>query len=123
MRSFWAIAGLAVAVIFTWRALRSPNGSQRRQPKRRSPSHNNENSLPSGVSSSSQDSRTQNATNEFFQPANVNWNLNRNSLPKSSHSTVYCLAFYLQIVWFIAAGYFGTNSQAEIKWWKEGMFV
>ncbi|CAH1414440.1 unnamed protein product [Lactuca virosa] len=71
VRSFWAIAGLAVAVIFTWRALRSPNGSQRRQPKRQSPSHNNENSLPSGVSSSSQDSRTQNATDEFFQPANA----------------------------------------------------
>ncbi|CAI9275640.1 unnamed protein product [Lactuca saligna] len=71
VRSFWAIAGLAVAVIFTWRALRSPNGSQRRQPKRQSPSHSNENSLPSGVSSSSQDSRTQNATDEFFQPANA----------------------------------------------------
>lgn len=71
MRSFWAIAGFAVAVIFTYRALRSPNGSQRRQPKRQSPSHNNENSLPSGVSSSSQDSRTQNATDEFFPPANA----------------------------------------------------
>ncbi|KAI3698800.1 hypothetical protein L2E82_42628 [Cichorium intybus] len=71
MRSFWAIAGFAVAVIFTYRALRSPNGSQRRQPKRQSPSHNNENSLPSGVSSSSQDSRTQNATDEFIPPANA----------------------------------------------------
>ncbi|KAI3680225.1 hypothetical protein L2E82_50550 [Cichorium intybus] len=71
MRSFWAIAGFAVVVIFTYRALRSPNGSQRRQPKRQSPSHNNEDSLPSGVSSSSQDSRTENATDEFFPPANV----------------------------------------------------
>ncbi|KAI3689931.1 hypothetical protein L2E82_47902 [Cichorium intybus] len=71
MRSFWAIAGFAIAVILTYRALRSPNGSQRRQAKRQSPSHNNEDSLPSGVSSSSQDSRTQNATDEFFPPANV----------------------------------------------------
>ncbi|KAL4569767.1 hypothetical protein LXL04_025410 [Taraxacum kok-saghyz] len=71
LRSFWAIAGFAVAVIFTWRALRTPNGSQRRQPKRQSPSHNNQNSSPSGVTSSSQDSTTQNATHEFFPPANA----------------------------------------------------
>ncbi|KAL8248369.1 hypothetical protein R6Q59_005237 [Mikania micrantha] len=32
-RSIWAVAGFAVAVIFTWRALRMPNGSRRRQPK------------------------------------------------------------------------------------------
>lgn len=67
VRSFWAIAGLAVAVIFTWRALRSPNGSQRRQPKRQS----SENLSPSGVSSSSHDSSTQNPTDEVFQPENA----------------------------------------------------
>ncbi|KAJ9549129.1 hypothetical protein OSB04_021672 [Centaurea solstitialis] len=78
-RSFWAIAGLAVAVIFTWRALRTPNGSGRRQPKRRPPtprtsgfdSHPNEDVLPSAVGSSSKDSRAQSAMDEFVQPANL----------------------------------------------------
>ncbi|KAI3717325.1 hypothetical protein L1987_68882 [Smallanthus sonchifolius] len=71
-RSVWAIAGFAVAVIFTWRSLRTPNGPRRRQPKSQphSPStsgfnsHPNENLLPS------EDSRAQNATDELSQPAN-----------------------------------------------------
>ncbi|KAI3728856.1 hypothetical protein L6452_17500 [Arctium lappa] len=78
LRSFWAIAGLAVAVIFTWRVLRTPNGSRRRQPKRQAPApntsgfntHPNESVLPSAVGSSSNDLRAQSAIDEFFQPAN-----------------------------------------------------
>ncbi|XP_024993521.1 peroxisome biogenesis protein 22-like isoform X3 [Cynara cardunculus var. scolymus] len=78
LRSFWAIAGLAVAVIYTWRVLRTSNGSRSKQPKRPAPApstsgfntHPNENVLPSGVGSSSKDSRAQSAIDEFFQPAN-----------------------------------------------------
>ena len=78
-RSFWAIAGLAVAVIFTWRALRTPNGSGRRQPKRQAPttssiagvsSQPNANLLPSGFGSSIEDS-TQTVSNEFSQRVKV----------------------------------------------------
>ncbi|KAJ6289855.1 hypothetical protein OIU78_025722 [Salix suchowensis] len=36
-RSVGAVAGLAVAVVFTWRLLRSNSGPQRRQPKRQAP--------------------------------------------------------------------------------------
>ncbi|KVH95953.1 hypothetical protein Ccrd_001951 [Cynara cardunculus var. scolymus] len=80
LRSFWAIAGLAVAVIYTWRVLRTSNGSRSKQPKRPAPApstsgfntHPNENVLPSGVGSSSKDSRAQSAIDEFFQPANQN---------------------------------------------------
>lgn len=79
LRSVWAIAGFAVAVIFTWRVLRTPNGSRRRLPKRQAPAsstsefntHSNENVLPSDVGSSSKDSRTQSAVDEFLQPANL----------------------------------------------------
>ncbi|XP_057460360.1 peroxisome biogenesis protein 22-like [Actinidia eriantha] len=65
-----ALAGLAVALLFTWRLLRSPSGPQRRQPKRQAP-------IPStsGVSTHSnanltysEDSRAQNVIDEFFQP-------------------------------------------------------
>ncbi|GFZ05534.1 peroxin 22 [Actinidia rufa] len=65
-----ALAGLAVALLFTWRLLRSPSGPQRRQPKRQTP-------IPgtSGVSTHSnanltysEDSRAQNVIDEFFQP-------------------------------------------------------
>ncbi|KAK9064417.1 hypothetical protein SSX86_015799 [Deinandra increscens subsp. villosa] len=70
-RSVWAIAGFAVAVIFTWRALRTPNGSRRRQPKSQPSSsstsgfssHPNENLLPS------EDLRAQDAIDGSFQPA------------------------------------------------------
>lgn len=73
-RSIGAIAGLAVAILFTWRLLRSPSEPQRRQPKREitAPSssgptnHSNPNQISSGVSS--QDSGAQNVIDEFFQP-------------------------------------------------------
>ncbi|GFY97851.1 peroxin 22 [Actinidia rufa] len=68
-----ALAGLAVAILFTWRLLRSPSGPQRRQPKWQTP-------IPStsGVSAHSnanltysEDSRAQNVIDEFFQPVKV----------------------------------------------------
>ncbi|WCJ37606.1 peroxin 22 [Euphorbia peplus] len=76
-RSVGAIAGLAVAIVFTWRLFRSPSGTQRRQPKRQAStsssssvsSQSNSALMPSGVcSSSSEDLRAQNAVDEFFQP-------------------------------------------------------
>ncbi|RVW25508.1 Peroxisome biogenesis protein 22 [Vitis vinifera] len=75
-RSVGALAGFAVAMIFTWRLLRSPSGPQRRQPKRQAPapsssgvsSQSTTTLAPSGVCSSSEDSRAQNVIDEFFQP-------------------------------------------------------
>lgn len=77
-RSIGAIAGLAVAIVFTWRLLRSPSEPQRRTPKRETtaPSnsglanHSNPNPISSDVSS--QDSSAQNVIDEFFQPVKVN---------------------------------------------------
>lgn len=77
-RSIGAIAGLAVAIVFTWRLLRSPSEPQRRQPKRETtaPSnpgltnHSAPNLIPSGVSS--QDPSAHNVIDEFFQPVKVN---------------------------------------------------
>lgn len=77
-RSIGAIAGLAVAIVFTWRLFRSPSEPQRRQPKRdtTAPSnsghanHSNHNLIPSGVSS--QDSSAQNVIDELFQPVKAN---------------------------------------------------
>ncbi|KAF9663285.1 hypothetical protein SADUNF_Sadunf17G0023100 [Salix dunnii] len=75
-RSVGAVAGLAVAVVFTWRLLRSNSGPQRRQPKRRAPTTSssvvttqpNAVSMPSGdVFSSLEDLRVQNVVDEFFQ--------------------------------------------------------
>ncbi|GJX16833.1 peroxisome biogenesis protein 22 [Tanacetum coccineum] len=76
IRSVWAVAGLAVAVIFTWRLLRTPAVPRRRQPKRQAPgasssganSHPDASLFPSSVSSSSEDSRAQTVIDEFFQP-------------------------------------------------------
>ncbi|KAL6975726.1 peroxisome assembly protein 22 [Sarracenia purpurea var. burkii] len=74
-RSVGALAGLAVALLFIWRLLRSPSGPQRRQPKRQAPtasssavSTQSNSNLTSGVCSSSEDSRAQNVIDEFFQP-------------------------------------------------------
>ncbi|KAA8524577.1 hypothetical protein F0562_011000 [Nyssa sinensis] len=75
-RSAGALAGLAVAIFFTWRLLRPPSGPQRRQPKRQGPTpsssgvstHSNANLISSGVFLSSEDSRAQNVVDEFFQP-------------------------------------------------------
>ncbi|CAN8268823.1 unnamed protein product [Cochlearia groenlandica] len=63
-RSVGAIAGLAIAVIFTWRAMRTPREGQRRQPKRRTSSADaaaaaaqlNLNPIPHDVSSTQEDS-------------------------------------------------------------------
>ncbi|XAR55406.1 hypothetical protein NMG60_11035467 [Bertholletia excelsa] len=74
-RSAGALAGLAVAILFTWRLLRSTSGPQRRQPKRQAPSsssgpstHSSSNLTSPGVFPSSEDSRAQNVIDEFFQP-------------------------------------------------------
>ncbi|XP_030544391.1 peroxisome biogenesis protein 22 isoform X2 [Rhodamnia argentea] len=75
-RSLGAIAGFAVAVVFTWRLLRTPRGPQRRIQKRQAasssssglPSQTNTTSTSSGVCSTSEDLRAQNVVDEFFQP-------------------------------------------------------
>ncbi|GAB4825132.1 peroxisome assembly protein 22 [Ancistrocladus abbreviatus] len=75
-RSLVAIAGLAVAVVFTWKLLRSPDTAQRRQPKRLgtrpsssdSNSQTNTTSASSEVPSSLDDSRARNVVDDFFQP-------------------------------------------------------
>ncbi|KAH7576775.1 hypothetical protein JRO89_XS01G0145900 [Xanthoceras sorbifolium] len=75
-RSVGAIAGLALAIVFTWRLVRSPGGPQRRQPKRQAPTtstsvpstESNATLIPSGVSSPPEDLRAQNVVDEFFQP-------------------------------------------------------
>ncbi|GER53244.1 peroxin 22 [Striga asiatica] len=75
-RSFGTIAGLALAIVFTWRLLRAPRGPQRRQPKRQAPSGSSsvagnrasENGASTDASIPSEDSGTQNVVDEFFQP-------------------------------------------------------
>ncbi|XP_071701021.1 peroxisome biogenesis protein 22-like isoform X2 [Rutidosis leptorrhynchoides] len=72
LRSVWAIAGFAVAVIFTWRLFRTPSAPRRRQPKRQPhgssssgvTGHLDANVLPSDII----DSRAQTVIDEFFQP-------------------------------------------------------
>ncbi|KAJ4729995.1 Peroxisome biogenesis protein 22 [Melia azedarach] len=74
-RSVGAIAGLALAIVFTWRMFRSSGGPQRRQPKRQAPTtsnsvastQSNSTVMPSEVSSSSEDLRTQ-IVDALFQP-------------------------------------------------------
>ena len=79
-RSVGAVAGLAVAIVFTWRLLRSNNGPHRRQPKPQAPATSssvvttqpNAVSIPSmGVCSSSEDLGVQDVVDEFFQPVKV----------------------------------------------------
>ncbi|KAM5580706.1 hypothetical protein ABKV19_010110 [Rosa sericea] len=74
-RSIGAIAGFAVAIVFTWRLFRSPAGPQRRQPKRQAPSSSSSgvnspsnSTLTTTAVSSSEDTRAQNVVDEFFQP-------------------------------------------------------
>ncbi|WOG98799.1 hypothetical protein DCAR_0418144 [Daucus carota subsp. sativus] len=72
-RSVGAIAGLAVAIVFTWRLLRSPSEPQRRQRKRQNPAASNSgvanltnsNHISFGVSS--EVASAQNVNDEFFQ--------------------------------------------------------
>ncbi|CDY24269.1 hypothetical protein HID58_054193 [Brassica napus] len=76
-RSIGAIAGLAIAVIFTWRAIRTPPGEpRRRQPKRRMQSaetssaaaqSNLGSNLPD-VSLPHEDNGVQDVVDQFFQP-------------------------------------------------------
>lgn len=79
-RSVGAIAGLAVAIVFTWMLLRSNSGPQRRQPERQAPTTSNSvvatqtnaASTPSpGVCLPSDDLRAQNVVDEFFQLVKV----------------------------------------------------
>ncbi|CAL0321845.1 unnamed protein product [Lupinus luteus] len=73
IRSIGAIAGLAVAIVFTWRLLRSPaGGPQQRRQKRQGSSSSNpgltSHSDASVVPSEIYDSRAQNVVDELFQP-------------------------------------------------------
>ncbi|XP_054812888.1 peroxisome biogenesis protein 22-like isoform X2 [Prosopis cineraria] len=78
-RSIGAVAGLALAIFFTWRMVRLPSGSQRRQRKRPAamPSNSgvsapsNAPLIPSGACSTSDDASAQNVVDEFFQPVKV----------------------------------------------------
>ncbi|KAJ0249031.1 Peroxisome biogenesis protein 22 [Hirschfeldia incana] len=74
-RSIGAIAGLAIAVIFTWRAIRTP--PRRRQPKRRmqsaetssaSDAQSNLASTLPDVSLPHEDNGVQDVVDQFFQP-------------------------------------------------------
>ncbi|GAV81301.1 hypothetical protein CFOL_v3_24759 [Cephalotus follicularis] len=75
-RSVGALAGLALAVVFTWRLFRSPGARQRRQPKRQAPTTSssgdntqlNATAMPTGVCSPLEDLGAQNVVDEFFQP-------------------------------------------------------
>ncbi|KAG6419550.1 hypothetical protein SASPL_121772 [Salvia splendens] len=75
-RSFGAVAGLALAIIFTWRLFRAPRGPQRRQPKRQASSASSsdvnsrasENAGTSEVFTPPEDPTTQNVIDELFQP-------------------------------------------------------
>ncbi|KAK9674422.1 hypothetical protein RND81_12G231700 [Saponaria officinalis] len=72
--SVGAIAGLAIAIVFTWRILRS--APQRRQPKRQPnvassssvTSQPNALVIPSSAPVSLEDSRARNVVDDFFQP-------------------------------------------------------
>ncbi|KAL1197500.1 Peroxisome biogenesis protein 22 [Cardamine amara subsp. amara] len=75
-RSIGAIAGLAIAVIFTWRAIRTPGERQRRQPKRRNPfaetssaaSQSNLALITPDVSLPREDNAVEDVVDQFFQP-------------------------------------------------------
>ncbi|WZY73033.1 hypothetical protein YC2023_005273 [Brassica napus] len=63
-RSIGAIAGLAIAVIFTWRAIRTqPGEPQRRRPKRRLQSPESSSAAPD------EDNGVQDVVDQFFHPA------------------------------------------------------
>ncbi|XVE49765.1 hypothetical protein DITRI_Ditri01bG0107700 [Diplodiscus trichospermus] len=74
-RSVGAIAGLAVAIIFTYRLMRPPAAPPRRQPKLQAPitsssaisTLSNPTLMPSGFCPSSEDLRAKNVVDEFFQ--------------------------------------------------------
>ncbi|KAL5068135.1 hypothetical protein RYX36_019023 [Vicia faba] len=77
IRTIGVVAGLAVAIVFTWRLLRSPSDNQGRQRKRQgaassnpgvSSTHSNASVVPSDACLPSDESRAQNVVDEFFQP-------------------------------------------------------
>ncbi|XWS39561.1 hypothetical protein CRYUN_Cryun18bG0065900 [Craigia yunnanensis] len=75
-RSVGAIAGFSVAIVFTYRLMRSPAAPPRRQPKCQAPTtsssaistQSNATLIRSGVCSSSEDLRAQHVVDESFQP-------------------------------------------------------
>lgn len=75
-RSVGAVAGLALAIICSWRLLRSPNPRRPKRPASRasssgSTSQANSTIVTSGAISSLEDSRLPNAVDDFFQPAKL----------------------------------------------------
>ncbi|XP_038886877.1 peroxisome biogenesis protein 22-like isoform X2 [Benincasa hispida] len=75
-RSLSAIAGFALAVIFSWKLLKPPSEHHRRQRKRQTPAAGNSDIgtssdsqlITSGTSSPPEDSGAQNVDNEFYRP-------------------------------------------------------
>ena len=101
-RSIGAIAGIAVAIVFAWRLLRSP---QRRPPNRPPPTATSSSSgiaphssAPPGVlpSPSSEDVRAQNVVDEFFQPVKVILGFHR--FLCQSYAMMLCNANYFFLV-------------------------
>ncbi|CAK9184337.1 unnamed protein product [Ilex paraguariensis] len=115
-RSVGALAGLAVAIVFTWRLLRSASGPQRRQPKRQAvtPSrssvsmNSNSNVVASAVCPPSEDSRAQNVIDEFFLP--VKPTLGQIVRQRLSEVAVLWLHFVMSI------GAKVLQSEGECKW-------
>jgi len=112
MFSVGAIAGLAVAIIFTWRVF--PTAPQRRQPKRQATgasssdvnSHSNATLVSSRASASSEDSRAQNVVDDFFQPVKVIY-------VHYSAFIFFCLVTTLKNAPLFSAN-IGPNCEAEI---------
>lgn len=77
--SIWALVGLAIAIIFTWKILRAPSGYQRRQHRRQRPlpgvSGVNPQSNPvmpsAGVFSYLDDSKAEDVIDELFRTRKV----------------------------------------------------
>lgn len=130
-RSVGAIAGFAVAIIFTWRLLRSSNGHQRQQPKRQMPApsssasnaglNTNEQSIPSGVCSPSEDLRAHNVVDEFFQPVKVRAQITAyilscifNFIPFAWHT----FKIFYSYLFLVANS--GSDCEAKIEWRKKG---
>lgn len=79
LRSLSAIAGFALAVIFSWKLLKPPSGHHRRQRKRQTSAagnsdidtSSNSQLVTSGTCSPSEDLGAQNVDNEFYRPVKV----------------------------------------------------
>ncbi|XP_068668421.1 peroxisome biogenesis protein 22-like isoform X2 [Aristolochia californica] len=73
--SIWAVVGLAMAIVFTWKLLKTPTEHQRTPPKHQGPvgsssanSQSTAATLSAEVGTSSEDSKAQDVIDEFFQP-------------------------------------------------------